>query len=98
MAVNTNLQNWELWDFDQRPNYVVETGNPTVGFGGGTVFQEPQLSSDLLRIPAEILFPEGSSPECPSTVGPSLLLSNHAVPGSYRSRSDAHNPVDDSSF
>ena len=40
MAVNTNLQNWELWDFDQRPNYVVETGNPTVGFGGGTVFQE----------------------------------------------------------
>ena len=40
MPINTNLQNWELWDFDQRPNYVVETGNPTVGFGGGTVFQE----------------------------------------------------------
>ena len=40
MAVNTNLQNWELWDFDSRPNYIIETGNPTVGFGGGTVFQE----------------------------------------------------------
>ena len=40
MAVNTNLQNWELWDFDSRPNCIIETGNPTVGFGGGTVFQE----------------------------------------------------------
>jgi len=40
MAVNTNLQNWALWDFDQRSNYIIETGNPTVGFGGGTVFQE----------------------------------------------------------
>ena len=40
MAVNTNLQNWALWDFDQRSNYIIETGNPTVGFGGGTVFQQ----------------------------------------------------------
>jgi len=40
MAVNTNLQNWARWDFDQRSNYVIETGNPTVGFGGGTVFQQ----------------------------------------------------------
>ena len=40
MAVNTNLQNWARWDFDQRSNYIIETGNQTVGFGGGTVFQE----------------------------------------------------------
>ena len=39
MAVNTNLQNWARWDFDERPNCIIETGNPTVGFGGGTVFQ-----------------------------------------------------------
>ena len=40
MAVNTNLQNWALWDFDQRSNFKIQTGNPTVGFGGGTVFQQ----------------------------------------------------------
>mgnify|MGYP001312483595 CR=1 FL=1 len=40
MAVNTNLQNWARWDFDQRSNYIIETGNPTVGFGGGSVFQQ----------------------------------------------------------
>ena len=40
MAVNTNLQNWALWDFDQRPNFKIQTGNPTVGFGGASVFQQ----------------------------------------------------------
>ena len=39
MAINTNLQNWPLWDFNYSTNCIVETGNPTVGFGGGTVFQ-----------------------------------------------------------
>ena len=40
MAINPDLQNWALWDFDERPNFRVHTGNPTVGFGGGTVYQQ----------------------------------------------------------
>ena len=28
-------KNWALWDFDERPNFRINTGNPTVGFGGG---------------------------------------------------------------
>ena len=40
MAINPDLQNWALWDFDERPNFRVNTGNPTVGFGGGTVYQQ----------------------------------------------------------
>jgi len=32
------LQNWSLWDFDEKPNFKFQTGNPTYGFGGGTVF------------------------------------------------------------
>ena len=33
-----DLQNWSLWDFDEKPNFKFQTGNPTYGFGGGTVF------------------------------------------------------------
>ena len=40
MAINPDLQNWALWDFDERPNFRVNTGNPTVGFGGGSVYQQ----------------------------------------------------------
>ena len=34
------LQNWSLWDFDEKPNFKFQTGNPTYGFGGGTVFSQ----------------------------------------------------------
>ena len=34
------LQNWSLWDFDEKPNFKFTTGNPTYGFGGGTVFSQ----------------------------------------------------------
>ena len=40
MPVNTNLQNWAPWAFDKRPNFVLQTSNPTVGFGGATVLQQ----------------------------------------------------------
>ena len=40
MPVNTNLQNWAPWAFDKRPNFVFQTSNPTVGFGGATVLQQ----------------------------------------------------------
>ena len=33
-----DLQNWSLWDFDEKPNFKFQTGNPNYGFGGGTVF------------------------------------------------------------
>ena len=35
-----DLQNWSLWDFDEKPNFKFQTGNPTYGFGGGTVFSQ----------------------------------------------------------
>ena len=35
-----DLQNWSLWDFDEKPNFKFTTGNPTYGFGGGTVFSQ----------------------------------------------------------
>ena len=34
------LQNWSLWDFDEKPNFKFTTGNPTYGFGGGTIFSQ----------------------------------------------------------
>ena len=34
------LQNWSLWDFDEKPNFKFQTGNPTYGFGGCTVFSQ----------------------------------------------------------
>lgn len=34
------LQNWSLWDFDEKPNFKFQTGNPTYGYGGGTVFSQ----------------------------------------------------------
>ena len=40
MAINQDLQNWALWDFNETPNLKINSGNPTVGFGGGTVFQQ----------------------------------------------------------
>lgn len=33
------IPNYPLWDFNYSTNCIVETGNPTVGLGGGTVFQ-----------------------------------------------------------
>ena len=47
MPVNTNLQNWALFDTDERPNFKFQTGNPTVGFGGGTVFQQVMDQNDM---------------------------------------------------
>ena len=35
-----DLQNWTLWDFDEKPNFKFQTGNPTYGYGGGTVFSQ----------------------------------------------------------
>ena len=35
-----DLQNWSLWDFDEKPNFKFQTGNPTYGYGGGTVFSQ----------------------------------------------------------
>ena len=35
-----DLQNWSLWDFDEKPNFKFTTGNPTYGFGGGTIFSQ----------------------------------------------------------
>ena len=32
-----DLQNWSLWDFDENPVFKFQTGNPTYGYGGGTV-------------------------------------------------------------
>ena len=33
-----DLQNWSLWDFDEKPNFKFQTGNPTYGVGGGRGF------------------------------------------------------------
>ena len=35
-----DLQNWSLWDFDEKPNFKFQNGNPTYGYGGGTVFSQ----------------------------------------------------------
>ena len=35
-----DLQNWSLWDFDEKPNFKFQTGNPTYGYGGGTIFSQ----------------------------------------------------------
>ena len=35
-----DLQNWSLWDFDENPVFKFQTGNPTYGYGGGTVFSQ----------------------------------------------------------
>ena len=35
-----NLQNWSVWDFDENPVFKFQTGNPTYGYGGGTVFSQ----------------------------------------------------------
>ena len=35
-----DLQNWSIWDFDEKPNFKFQTGNPTYGYGGGTVFSQ----------------------------------------------------------
>ena len=46
MPVNPDLQNWALFDFDEKPNFKFQTGNPTVGFGGGTVFAQIMDQND----------------------------------------------------
>ena len=35
-----DLQNWSVWDFDENPVFKFQTGNPTYGYGGGTVFSQ----------------------------------------------------------
>ena len=35
-----DLQNWSIWDFDENPVFKFQTGNPTYGYGGGTVFSQ----------------------------------------------------------
>jgi hypothetical protein len=41
-----DLQNWSLWDFDENPVYKCQTGNPTYGYGGGTVFSQQMEQND----------------------------------------------------
>ena len=41
-----DLQNWSLWDFDENPVYKFQTGNPTYGYGGGTVFSQQMEQND----------------------------------------------------
>jgi len=41
-----DLQNWSLWDFDENPVYKFQTGNPTYGYGGGTIFSQQMESND----------------------------------------------------
>ena len=41
-----NLQNWSLWDFDENPVFKFQTGNPTYGYGGGTVFSQQMEQND----------------------------------------------------
>ena len=38
--------NYTRWDFNRNTNCIVESGNPTVGFGGGTVFQRVTEQND----------------------------------------------------
>ena len=41
-----DLQNWTLWDFDENPVFKFQTGNPTYGYGGGTVFSQQMEQND----------------------------------------------------
>ena len=41
-----DLQNWSLWDFDENPVFKFQTGNPTYGYGGGTVFSQQMEQND----------------------------------------------------
>ena len=41
-----NLQNWTLWDFDENPVFKFQTGNPTYGYGGGTIFSQQMEQND----------------------------------------------------
>ena len=50
MAVNTGLHNWPLWEYNYTTNCIVETGNQTVGFGGGTVFQRVTEQNDQTTV------------------------------------------------
>ena len=40
------LQNWTLWDFDENPVFKFQTGNPTYGYGGGTIFSQQMEQND----------------------------------------------------
>ena len=40
------LQNWTLWDFDENPVFKFQTGNPTYGYGGGTLFSQQMEGND----------------------------------------------------
>ena len=41
-----NLQNWSVWDFDENPVFKFQTGNPTYGYGGGTLFSQQMEGND----------------------------------------------------
>ena len=41
-----DLQNWSVWDFDENPGYKFQTGNPTYGYGGGTLFSQQMEGND----------------------------------------------------
>ena len=41
-----DLQNWTLWDFDENPVFKFQTGNPTYGYGGGTIFSQQMEQND----------------------------------------------------
>ena len=41
-----DLQNWSLWDFDENPVFKFQTGNPTYGYGGGTIFSQQMEQND----------------------------------------------------
>ena len=41
-----DLQNWTLWDFDENPVFKFQTGNPTYGYGGGTLFSQQMEGND----------------------------------------------------
>ena len=36
-------KNWAPWDFDETTHCKINISNPTVGFGGGTVYQQLSL-------------------------------------------------------
>ena len=41
-----NLQNWSVWVFDENPVFKFQTGNPTYGYGGGTLFSQQMEGND----------------------------------------------------
>ena len=41
-----DLQDWSLWDFAENPVFKFQTGNPTYGYGGGTVFSQQMEQND----------------------------------------------------